>query len=229
MERKLYVEVNKAIEAFGGKWNKSKKCHVFKDKLLLEEIGKLLSDEPIEYTDLKKDLEWFETPPELAKKMVAKLGRIGEEFVLEPNIGRGGIAKFLECPKDQVIGYDIHQPFIDELSDLGYKNLSCGDFLDSSRFAPGYKEFSYIIMNPPFHNGSDCRHVLHAWKFLAPGGILVAVTSPAWKCRKGGIFQEFKALVEEFGNGEEEDIPEGTFKEAGTNVKTVLVTLRKPE
>ena len=34
-----------------------------------------------------------------------------------------------------------------------------------------------IIMNPPFDRGGDCDHVRHAFQFLKPGGVLVAVMS----------------------------------------------------
>lgn len=78
-------------------------------------------------------------------------------------------------------------------------------------------------MNPPFANGADIAHILHARRFLAPGGRLVAICA-------GGPRQaaKLRPLVEACG-GEWEPLPAGTFKDAGTGVSTVLLTLYATE
>ena len=35
--------------------------------------------------------------------------------------------------------------------------------------------FDRIVMNPPFTNGDDIKHIMHALKMLKPGGRLVAI------------------------------------------------------
>ena len=35
--------------------------------------------------------------------------------------------------------------------------------------------FDRIVMNPPFANGDDIKHIMHALKMLKPGGRLVAI------------------------------------------------------
>lgn len=65
----------------------------------------------------------------------------------------------------------------------------------------------------------DIKHINHAIGFLAPGGILVAL------CANGPRQQqEFQAYAEHW-----EDLPAGSFKEAGTNVNVALMVWRAEE
>jgi 16S rRNA G1207 methylase RsmC len=70
-------------------------------------------------------------------------------------------------------------------------------------------------MNPPFADGADIKHILHARTFLNPGGKLVAI------CANGPRQQ---AALQPLASSWE-PLPAGTFKESGTNVNTVLLTI----
>lgn len=223
LERKLYLEVNKALEILGGKWNKKLKGHLFTIDPQ-KELDRLLEEDKTEYTDLKKELQFFETPEWLAKHMIELAEVEDTDFVLEPSIGRGGIAKFLPN-KDNVIGYEIHEPFVQELRSQGFGVIYC-DFL--REIAIGNPESSYdvVVMNPPFTKGQDVGHVMHAWEFLRPGGRLVALTSKSWTFNSQSKYIKFRDFVGRY-SVHQEDVPAGTFKEAGTNIETVLIVLEK--
>ena len=81
-------------------------------------------------------------------------------------------------------------------------------------------------MNPPFENLQDIDHVLHAFKFLKPGGRLVAVMSPGPFFRKDRKCQDFREWFDSLG-GEAVDLPEGSFKESGSGINTKLVVIDK--
>jgi type I restriction-modification system DNA methylase subunit len=87
-------------------------------------------------------------------------------------------------------------------------------------------DFDRIIANPPFCGGQDVDHVRHMYHLLKPNGILVTVMSPAWQYRMDSKHAEFRAWLEQLDQ-EVEDLPEGTFKCSGTNVRALLVTIRK--
>jgi 16S rRNA G1207 methylase RsmC len=91
-------------------------------------------------------------------------------------------------------------------------DATCQDFLTVS--PPG--TFDAVIMNPPFKDGADIKHILHAREFLKPGGRLVAICA-------GGPRQvdKLKPLCESW-----EELPEGTFD--GTGVRAVLLTMQGP-
>lgn len=86
-------------------------------------------------------------------------------------------------------------------------------------------DFDRIIANPPFCGGQDVDHVRHMYHLLKPNGILVTVMSPAWQYRMDSKHAEFRAWLEQLDH-EVEDLPEGTFKSSGTNVRALLVTIR---
>jgi 16S rRNA G1207 methylase RsmC len=73
------------------------------------------------------------------------------------------------------------------------------------------------VMNPPFQNGADVLHVRHALNKLKAGGKLVAIVA-------GGPKQ--KACLEPLADFWEE-LPDGTFSEQGTQVRTVLLVIEK--
>lgn len=74
-------------------------------------------------------------------------------------------------------------------------------------------------MNPPFANGDDIKHIQHALTMLRPGGRLVSV------CAAGPRqVEQLRPLAEDHG-GQWIDLPEGSFGEQGTNVRTALVLI----
>ena len=83
-------------------------------------------------------------------------------------------------------------------------------------------------MNPPFAKGQDVEHVLHAWEFLTPGGVIAAIVAPGFKFRREKHFEAFRDLHEQHGQCEI-DVEAGAFKESGTNVATRIVVWRKPQ
>jgi type I restriction-modification system DNA methylase subunit len=81
-------------------------------------------------------------------------------------------------------------------------------------------------MNPPFRNQSDIDLVLHAYSMLARNGRLVAIMSGGVMFRNNAKTTAFRELVHSCGGTITEN-PPGSFKESGTSVNTVMVTMNK--
>lgn len=88
-----------------------------------------------------------------------------------------------------------------------------------------FMEFDKIVMNPPFEKKQDVKHILRAYSLLKTGGKLVSIASSSVKYRNDSVTVELRNLIAT--NGYLEDLPEKSFKEAGTNVNTVLIVLEK--
>ena len=74
-----------------------------------------------------------------------------------------------------------------------------------------------VLMNPPFSKGQDVAHILHALKFLKPGGRLVAL------CAAGPRQQaELRPLATTW-----EELPGDTFASQGTNVRAALMMVQR--
>ena len=93
-----------------------------------------------------------------------------------------------------------------------------GDFLE----VEPQRVYDGVIMNPPFARGDDMRHVLHALKFVRPGGRLAAVVSQCFTFHKGKIVDAFLAAIEEH-QGQVVKLPPGTFAHVGTQMETAIV------
>jgi predicted RNA methylase len=217
LDRKLYERTNKVLEAAGGKWNRKAKAHVFEMPAedAIEQI--VLSGE----ITIPQDFGYFPTPPAVVERLVELAEVRSHHRVLEPSAGRGNIAcafrdaKTIDC-------VELLATNVAELEKVAaaHWSITKTDFLTVDP-APRYDR---VVMNPPFAKRADIHHVNHALRFLAPGGLLVAVMSAGAKFRSDRLTSDCLTLVDERG-GQFEDVPERAFKESGTMVHTVLVTI----
>ena len=82
LDRKVYTDVNKVLEALGGKWNRKAGGHVF-DHSPADEIDDIILTG--EYTDKKKEFQFFPTPSDIAEKLCDFAGINENTTVLEPS------------------------------------------------------------------------------------------------------------------------------------------------
>ncbi len=155
----------------------------------------------------------FPTPPDLARRMVELADIEPGHRVLEPSAGTGNILAALPTvrPDGQVVAVEIHSSLLYKLEPYA-DEIVCGDFLQQNG---NMGKFDRILMNPPFGNAADIQHIEHARKFLKPGGRLVAICA-------GGPRQENRLmpLCDTW-----ERLPADSFKESGTGVNTVLLSM----
>lgn len=212
LDRAMYQKVNKTIAGLGGKWSAREKAHIF-EKDIEEIIGEVCASG--EYKDIKSDFQFFPTPAELAKKVVALAEIRDGERCLEPSAGRGAIAQFM--PGCDCI--ELNPDSAAYLREHGF-NVVHDDFMT---FEPK-KEYDVIVMNPPFNKGQAVRHVTKAIQMAKR--CVVAITDIGIIYRNDKPTAEFRELVKSHG-GTIEPVEAGAFKESGTMVKTCIVTVRK--
>lgn len=243
LDRKLYTDVNKALEGAGGKWDRKAKAHLF-ERDPREALG--LAVATGEAVNMKQALQAFYTPDPLADRLVreAGLGRQppgGWATVLEPSIGGGALAAAAIRATEgrlTITGYEVDPVAIKRASDrivaeIARFNVPAAglhvqtiDFLNVPA-PPIGQRFDVVLMNPPFTSGADIRHVRHAWDFVAPGGRLAAIMSPSWQTARASAAKAFRAWVEEVG-GWLQEIEAGAFKESGTDIATVMLIAARP-
>lgn len=151
---------------------------------------------------------------------------LGPLTVLEPSAGTGELARLAVKAGAVVDCVEIQDGFVDQLRESGlYQNVFRWDFL-SFKAVPHVIDYDRIIMNPPFENGADMKHVIHAIDFLKPGGILVAVMSVMAGQRERKADREFAQIVA-WHSGKELPLPDGAFADVGTQVRCKMVRLVK--
>lgn len=214
LDRKKYLDIAKRLEFLGGKWKTNKKGFVFDRNITLDEI--------IENKEIKKDIQFFETPEVLADYLV-ELAEIDDyHTILEPSAGRGAIIKAIQKLSRCWVNYyeisETNKKYLDSLD-----NVRClgNDFLCNDD-----GKFQRIVANPPFSKNQDIQHIMRMYNRLDEGGILVSCASRHWEISKDKKSVEFRKFLE-MVNAEIKDIDEGTFKKSGTMIGAKIIIIKR--
>jgi predicted RNA methylase len=222
LDRKLYQDTAKVLEAAGGKWNRRAKAHLF-DGDAADAIETLILTGEI--TSRRQQFGYFPTPAPIVQQLLT-LARIEPGMrVLEPSAGHGAIALAGADAGALVDCVEIQPDHAEKIRDAHHPDVTVlvADFLTTSP-QPVYDR---VVMNPPFARQADIAHVEHAYTALRPGGLLAAVMSAGVTFRQTAAAVAFRARVESLG-GTLHPLPEGAFRESGTGVNTVIAVLPKP-
>lgn len=156
----------------------------------------------------------FQTPEPLAARLAGMA--IGGR-TLEPSAGLGRLYRAVRS-----IRPDCHITLVEmapqccgelyrALESDSNAALVQGDFLDCTPERLGL--FDSVVMNPPFKQWRDIKHILHAKQFLRPGGRLVGICADGPRQR-----EKLKPTASQWI-----ELPPGSFKEAATNVSAAIV------
>lgn len=222
LDRSLYTEVNKALEAMGGYWDKKSKAHVFEADPR-ESLGLILESGGV---TLVKD-GFFPTPAAVLDQMFSYVSSEAPHLVLEPSAGNGAILTRL----NDLMGGRRHMIHFCELDPgraeklrmQGY-HCSGGDFMLHS---PG-QVYDLIVMNPTFERAQDIDHVVHAYELLASGGRLISVMSEGAFFRNDKKANNFRVFLND-AKGASIKLPESSFASSGTGVRTRIVVINIPK
>lgn len=208
LDRKSYESVAKFLEASGVKWNKKAKRHLFETPTAGEKFAAFLSTGAVR--DDKKHFQAFYTPVDVIERMLFLASIEPGHHVLEPSAGDSRIVRAvkIQVPTAYIVSIEI-----DESKNLDdATEFFTGDFLT---FEPQHiGTYDRILMNPPFTGGQDIKHILHAQRFLRDNGKLVAICADGPK--QQDAFRDASIY---------ESLPDASFKESGTQVKTAIVLL----
>jgi len=219
LDRKDFTDLQKALIKAGAKKVTGKDFRFDFPVAAQSIIDQLLGGEKI---DIKKEFQFFETPKELAQRMITLAEIETGNYVLEPSAGQGAILDLLPQDLDYYLYlYELNPLNRDVLRKKSYMNTG-DDFLQC-----GYKNyFDKIIANPPFSKNQDIDHVLKMFDTLDFGGRIITVMSNHWRFCEGKKETNFKEWLQTIDH-EIIEIEAGTFKESGTQIATCLLIINK--
>lgn len=228
LDRKTYLDVKKKLEGIGGKWKGGKtQGFVFPSDPTdrLEEIqgGKKVN--------LKKDFQFFETPPEIAQELVSRAyikSLQKNHYVLEPSAGRGAIIDaILEASPGVTVHYCELMP--DNLAYLKQKYADKPNVIhvgDDFLKIGNERKYDAIVANPPFAKNQDIAHFRKMCFLVDKTSHIACITSMHWQYSSTGKAKEFGDMLKSIG-AKVHNLKEGSFKVSGTNVLTCMITLTK--
>lgn len=243
LDRKLYERTNKVLEALGGLWNRKAKAHLFEVDPAAAIENALLTGE----VTTAQDLGFFPTPEPLATKLCTMAKVTAGDRCLEPSCGDGNIVlAMLAAGAKHVtaVEYDngrrlkmldrfVNSPY----ADGALVSASCRDFMEfeddgmDATFVGATiatrRGFDRVVMNPAFLKvglGDHLDHVQRAYSMLRKGGRLVSVLPNGIVFRQDRRHRAFSDWYQSLG-GVVEELPPGSFKDAGTGVNTVTLTI----
>lgn len=209
------------------------------NKLLAEYYGEVLPDGmpktgntgPEKSTALSKNLQFYATPKSVVERVLSDI-YIGDDMrVLEPSAGDGAfVREILQRPGVRVDAVEVHPDRAAILRSIPSNRLEVyqANFLDM----PVREAYDLVIMNPPFSRNHWMQHVMHAWDFLKPGGNLVAILPVTAEMGESQRHLDFRAWADKVRGSHWgflfRDLPEGSFRESGTMINTVVMNMRKP-
>jgi hypothetical protein len=220
LDRNEYQKVNKFLEMAGAKWNKKAGRHLFTGSAKVD-IEALLETGKV--TDKKQLYQAFHTPTEIARNIIHLAGVTRGDNCLEPSAGIGAIANIIRDLKANVLCVELNPASAESLTVLGHDVVN-QDFLTCT-LSQLHGPFDRIVMNPPFTKNQAFQHVIHAYSMLADGGTLVSILPNSQPTGKK-LREDWDNLITVCGEYME-DLPEGTFKESGTNVRCQVLRLTK--
>jgi len=222
LPRDVYAKVDRVLRMMGGKWTKKLGGHLYSEDPT-EAFETMLLTGKIDKAD---NFGAFFTPAVLADEVIALADLEPGMTVLEPSAGAGALLTRAAAivGLENCVAVELQASLAEDLRQNGFEVIT-GDF--TSR--PQWHRDQYVdrvLMNPPFARQLDLAHVMHAYSMLAPGGRLVSIMASSVTFRTNQKTEAFRALVSEVGSMKSN--PEGSFKESGTSVNTVIVVLNKP-
>lgn len=226
LDRKVYIEVKKSLELIGGCWKGGKVFgFVFPDNpaALLSQISQG------EVRNLKKEFQFFETPGELADRIVSIANIKSNTCVLEPSAGRGAIVKAVQrkIPGKIVNCCEIMDINLGFLNKIPHVRIIVDDFFKLKSFPDSiYPLYDRIVANPPFSKNQDIDHIMEMWDHLKVGGKLVSVASTHWQISDNKKEKAFRGFLEKH-QAKIIPVEKGTFKESGTTIATNIIVINK--
>lgn len=221
LDRTDYLDVKNALELIGGKWKGGKTQGFVFNEDPTDYIEKLRQGEQI---NIKKEYQFFATPPTLADYLVQLAEIEHGHALLEPSAGQGAIVEAIHrVQPDTVVDcyelMDLNRTFLEKQPNT---NILGNDFLTEKND----NLYDRIIANPPFSKNQDLDHVHEMWNRLEDNGRLVSIMSNHWRISSNKKEKAFQNFIDEV-HAEVIDIEQGVFKESGTNISACIVVIDK--
>lgn len=235
-----YDRLRWVMEFYGGRWNE--RCKGFKfNEFNDEKLKSIKADLSVGFVNLSEEKRtrerdaFFPTPVKVVDKMIETANLKPDSIMLESSAGTGRIldeAKKVINSVDNFVVIEMNGERQRILRDKGYKVDFNGTFEDSLKDSETLKKIKNcdkVVINPPFKNDSDVKHLLISYMFCADNADVVSIlqeNSLYYDRQIHRVFKEFLSLIGKDAY-EVVSLPAGSFKDELTTVDTVIFHIKK--
>lgn len=235
-----YDRLRWVMESYGGRWNE--RCKGFKfNEFDDEKLKSIKADLSVGFVNLSEEKRtrekdaFFPTPVKVVDRMIETANLKPDSIMLESSAGTGRIldeAKKVIGSVDNFVVIEMNGERQRILRDKGYKvdfNGTFEDSLNDSETLKKIKNCDKVVINPPFKNDSDVKHLLISYMFCADNADVVSILQENSLYYDRQIHRVFKEFLSLLGKDAYEvvSLPAGSFKDELTTVDTVIFHIKK--
>lgn len=223
MSPESYSHIRPYLQKLDGTWCEQLHGYLFAFyKEDPREVLLPLLTEPIFESDrrvARETFQYYPTPAQIARRLIREADIAENDSVLEPSAGQGDLLDYMPVSAKKTV-IEINDTNVAILKEKGYTVLQ-KDFLGHSGAT-----YDKIVMNPPFSNALDVKHIQHAYSLLRQGGTLVAIINENILYFKAEIYKQFRQFLRRV-KYDIQCLPVGAFKESGTSINTCILKIYK--
>ena len=212
-----YQILKKALIKANGKYQGS--SFVFDSQATaIDVLTRLMQGEDI---NIKKTLQYYPTTDPAGDRLLDGV-KLNGKVVFEPSAGEGYIVRrSLAAGAKDVLAVELYEPFHEPLRRAGGRIIGRNIF---DVTPDDVANVDVVLMNPPFSGAQDVKHVEYVLSIVPENVEIHAIMSGAVLVNSNRIYEGFRTLLDAFGI-KPEDLPAGTFKDSGTQVKSCIVRI----
>jgi hypothetical protein len=176
-ENTLDERVDRVLAASGANWSYRHKAYVFADLYPFGQAAELLQQIITQRRTIRPhDRGMISCPQHVAERVCDEIGMDPTVQVLEPSAGHGILAAEAAARGATVDCYELEHHRAEDIRKAGFaRTVTTADFLAISP----QDAYDVVLMYPPHRRDLASAHIMHAHRFLRPGGTLLALVSPA--------------------------------------------------
>lgn len=235
-----YGRLRWVMESYGGRWNE--RCKGFKfNEFDDEKLKSIKADLSVGFVNLSEEKRarekdaFFPTPVKVVDKMIETANLKPDSIMLESSAGTGRIldeARKIINSLDNFVVIELNESRQQVLRSKGYHVDFGGTFEESLKdpeILKKLKRCNKVVINPPFKNDMDVKHLLISYMVCADKADIVSImqeNSLYYDRQIHRVFKEFLSLIGKDAY-EVVSLPAGSFKDELTTVDTVIFHIKK--
>lgn len=237
-----YDKIRWSMEYAGGRWSEKHKGFKFdvngsNRESIKNKVKDILKSGKVDFSDEKINRErdaFFPTPLKIVDKMIELANISDGDSVLDSSAGTGRIIhRVIEKHKVYSVALEPNKDRFETLNNginSRYQTtLERAALCKIQRLE--FKGCNKVVINPPFKNDMDVKHLLLNYALCASKADIVCIMQENSLYYNRGVHKILKKFFKLIGKDNYEIIklPSGSFKEELTTVDTVIVHIKKDE